>query len=57
AIVVNTMNELHLKGLQEEEKEIKKFVHIEHEQLIDHMEQMEKELGKIKKLLKKKGAK
>ncbi len=54
AIVVNTMNELHLKGLQEEEKEIKKFVHIEHEELIEHMQHMKNELDEIKRLLKTK---
>ncbi len=51
AIVVNTMNELHLKSLQEEEKEIKKFVHVEHEDLARHMNTMERELAEIKKLI------
>lgn len=55
AIVVNTMNELHQKSLQEEEKHIKQFVHVEHEQLIDHMNNMQKELTEIKSLLKEQG--
>lgn len=52
AIVVNTMNELHQKSLQEEEKHIKQFVHVEHEQLIEHMNNMQQELTEIKSLLK-----
>ncbi len=52
AIVVNTMNELHQKSLKEEEKHIKQFVHVEHEQLIEHMNTMQKELAEIKTLLK-----
>lgn len=53
AIVVNTMNELHRKSLKEEEKQIKQFVHVEHEQLLHQMEGMRKELKEIKKLLAK----
>lgn len=52
AIVVNTMNELHHKSLQEEEQELKKFVHVENEDLARHMKMMEKELAAIKKLIK-----
>ena len=52
AIVVNTMNELHQQSLQEEEKHIKQFVHVEHEQLIEHMDHMQQELTEIKALLK-----
>lgn len=52
AIVVNTMNELHLKSLKDEEQEIKRFVHIEHEDLLLHLKHMEIELKDIKELLK-----
>ena len=52
AIVVNTMNELHQRSLQEEEQHIKQFVHVEHVQLIDHMNKLQAELTEIKSLLK-----
>jgi len=52
AIVVNTMNELHLKSLTEEEKQIKQFVHVEHELLTEQIELMRTELQEIKTLLK-----
>lgn len=51
AIVVNTMNELHLKGLNEEEKHIKQFVHQEHELLKKEIAEMKNDLSEIKSLL------
>lgn len=52
AIVVNTMNELNRKGLQEEEKHIKDFMHVEHEQLMTQMNEMRKEIKELKGLVK-----
>ncbi len=52
AIVVNTMNELHRIGLVEEEKHIKDFVHVENENLLKRMDDLQKELTEIKGLLK-----
>lgn len=51
AIVVNTMNELHQKSLDEEEENIKKFVHIEQEFLLDRMDNMYNEIKEMKELL------
>ncbi|MEQ9305410.1 MAG: ion transporter [Marinoscillum sp.] len=53
AIVVNTMNELHQRSLKEEEKQIKQFVHIEHEQLVGKLNTLQKELKEIKSLIQK----
>ena len=57
AIVVNTMNELHRAGLNEEEEHIKKFVHSEHERLNNQIADMKSELSEIKELLKQQTAK
>ncbi|MEQ8472454.1 MAG: ion transporter [Marinoscillum sp.] len=51
AIVVNTMNELHQRSLKEEEKQIKQFVHIEHEQLVNQLNTLQKEIKEIKHLI------
>jgi len=51
AIVVNTMNELHQKSLDEEEENIKKFVHIEQEFLLDRMDNMYNEIKEMKELI------
>lgn len=52
AIVVNTMNELHQKSLQEEEENIKKFVHIEQEQLLKRIDNLHDEMKGLRELLK-----
>lgn len=54
AIVVNTMNELHRRGLEEEEKHIKDFVHLEHEQLLSRMSELQGEIIKLKDLIQAK---
>ena len=51
AIVVNTMNELHQKSLVKEEENIKKFVHIEQEFVLDRMDNMHKEIKEMKEML------
>lgn len=51
AIVVNTMNELHRKSLIEEEENIKEFVHLEQELLVDRMDSMYLEIKELKSLL------
>lgn len=51
AIVVNTMNELHRRGLEEEEKHIKEFVHNEHEHLLDRMSELQVEIRELKDLI------
>lgn len=52
AIVVNTMNELHRRGLAEEEKHIKDFVHVENEQLLKRMSELQIEMKELKNLIK-----
>jgi voltage-gated sodium channel len=51
AIVVNTMNELHQKSLTKEEENIKKFVHIEQEFLLNRMDSMHQEMKEMKEML------
>ena len=48
AIVVNTMNEVSLKDLQEEEEHIKDFVHKENEQLHAKIDQLTKVIYEMK---------
>lgn len=52
AVVVNTMNELHQKRLAESEQHVSQFVHVEHEALTRHMNEMQEEIGELKELLK-----
>ena len=52
AIVVNTMNELHQKSITEEEENIKKFVHIEQEHLLERIDNLHAELKELKELIK-----
>lgn len=51
AIVVNTMNEMHRRGLEEEEKHIKEFVHTEHEHLLTRMSELQTEIRELKDLI------
>ncbi len=55
AIVVNTMNEMHMKtiekDLQDEEEHIKEFVRLENEYLLVRMDRLTAEIQEVKELL------
>lgn len=52
AIVVNTMNELHHRDLQEEEEHIKSFIKEENSELISRLEKLQSEIRSLKEDLK-----
>ena len=51
AIVVNTMNELHHKDLQEEEEHIKEFIANENKMLHEKIDKLMSDYGELKKQL------
>lgn len=54
AIVVNTMNELQGKQIEEEEDHIKKYIHEEHENLASQLDELKSQLSEIQSELQKK---
>ena len=54
AIVVNTMNELHHRDLQEEEEHIKNFIKEENSDLINRLDQLKSDIHSIKQDLNEK---
>lgn len=52
AIVVNTMNELHHKDLLRKEEKMQKFVHSEHQELVEKLDRLTEELLDLKKAIK-----
>lgn len=61
AIVVNTMNEMHLKDIEkdieEEERHLKEFVHLENEYLLVKMDRLTEELVELKEMIAEKTSK
>lgn len=48
AIVVNTMNELHHNDILREEKVMQQFVHTEHQELVQKIDHLTKEISELK---------
>ena len=49
AIVVNTMNQLALKGMQEEEEHMKQFMAAQHKVLHQKLDKLQQEIATLKK--------
>lgn len=47
AIVVNTMNEINRAEMKDEEERVKDFMHQEHQQMLNHLQNIEQKIGRL----------
>lgn len=54
AIVVNTMNEINRAEMKDEEERVKEFMHLEHQQMLEYLKNIENKISGLEKKLDEK---